>query len=358
LPKFTRRKQAAALALVTAAGIAVPLMSSTAAQADTGTVANYTFATTPASGLSDGQLLNLVVANAGNPSALSSIEIHLCNSAAINDQYTYSYDSGVCTPTPLGVFSSNIDPAGSYGVPPGETSSPFTYTAVAGTSTDGLVTCGAGASNCYLVYRVTNAAGEEYYYGQQLTYGGAQVTTTTTVAPTTTTTVAPTTTTTVAPTTTTTVAPTTTTTAAPTTTTTVAPTTTTTVGGSTTTTTVAPTTTTTVGGSTTTTTVAPTSTTVAPTTSTTVAPTTSTTVAPTSTSTSSSSTSTTRVKTTHTTHPKTTHTTRPKTTRTTHPRPTHTTRPTTTTNPLCAVKDQIPDWLWKLVSQLFGVTCR
>ena len=134
MPKFTRRKQAAALALVTAAGIAVPLMSSTAAQADTGTVANYTFATTPASGLTDGQSLNLVVANAGNPSALSSIEIHLCNSAAINDQYTYSYDSGVCTPTPLGTFSSNIDPAGSYAVPPGETSSPFTYTAVAGMS--------------------------------------------------------------------------------------------------------------------------------------------------------------------------------------------------------------------------------
>src|SRR3954452_13812326 len=215
----TRRVQAVTVtALALASGLALSVLTSSAAVAADGMAGPYPITTEPASGLSDRQLINIAVNGPPTASPLSSIEIHLCNSADIHDQYTYSYDAGVCSATPLGAFSSTIDPAGSYGVPPGETTSVFTYTAVAGTTGDGLVTCGPGAPNCYLVYRVTNAAGEEYYYGQPLTYGSGTPTTTTTTVPATTTTVPATTTTTV-PATTTTTAPATTTTTVPATTT-------------------------------------------------------------------------------------------------------------------------------------------
>jgi hypothetical protein len=348
----TRKKQAVALALLTAAGFGAPLLTSSAAQAETGVVANYSFTTNPAGNLVDGQVSNLTVANTGNPSALASIEIHLCNTGAIDNQFDYSYDSGLCSPEPPGHFSANIDPFGSYGVPPGETSSDFTYTVASGTTPDGIVTCGQGASNCYLVYRVTNAAGDEFYFGQNLTWAPPATTTTSTstTIPTTTSTSTTTTIPTTTSTSTTSTIPTTTSTSTTTTiptttstsTTTTIPTTT-----STSTTTTIPTTTSTSTTSTSTTSTTKPTTTSTSTTSTTKPTTTSTTKATTTSTTKATTTST---RATTTTKKSTTTSTKPTTT-------TKTTRPTTTTNPICQYKSQIPAWLLTLIQQIFGVTC-
>jgi hypothetical protein len=344
----SRKRQAVALAALIAAGIGAPLLTSSAAQAETGVVAGYSFTTDPASNLVDGQTANLTVANAGNPSALQSIEIHLCNTGAIDNQFDFSYDSGLCSPEPPGSFGG-IDPFGAYGVPPGENSSSFTYTVASGTTPDGIVTCGPGASNCYLVYRVTNAAADEFYFGQTLTWAPPATTTMTTV-PTTVPTTATTVPTTV-PTTATTVPTTvpTTATTVPTTATTVATTATTVPTTVPTTATTVPTTATTVP---TTATTVPTTATTVPTTATTktTVSTTKTTVKPTTTKTTVATTKTTVKPTTTKTTVATTKTTIKSTT-------TRSTKPTTTTHPICQYKSQIPAWLWTIIEQTFGVTC-
>jgi hypothetical protein len=310
----SRRVQAAAVAaLAVTSGLAVSVLTTSSAGAAGGMAGPYPIATEPASGLADGQLITMSVSAAPAAAPLASIEIHVCNSGTVNNQFDFSYDAGVCSPAPLGVFSNNVGPFAPYPVPAGEARTDFTYTAVAGTTEDGLVTCGVGAANCYLVYRLTNSEQGEYFFGQQLTYGPGMPTTTTTVPETTSTTAAttsttvPETTSTTVPATTTTTVPETTSTTVPATTTTTVPETTSTTVPATTTTTVPETTSTTVPS--TTTTVSSTSTTLE-TTTTTVPATTTTTVAGTTTTTVPGTTTTTAPSTTTTTVPSTTTTVR------------------------------------------------